>query len=185
ALDGAVPQGRPQGGALPAAAPRGLRGRRDPGASVRFRDAGGSAGDRRRRNAARARPARTARAPGRRGFRGRAARPDRNHRGVDMTQIGFVGLGKMGGGMVHRIRRDSDHEVVAFDFDEKAVRQAVKYGAGGAGSLRELVKKLEPPRMVWIMVPAGAPTQETVDKLAKLLDRGDAIIDGGNSRWTD
>ena len=102
-----------------------------------------------------------------------------------MTQIGFVGLGKMGGGMVHRIRRDSDHEVVAFDFDEKAVKQAVKYGAGGAGSLRELVKKLEPPRMVWIMVPAGAPTQETVDKLAKLLDRGDTIIDGGNSKWTD
>ena len=120
-----------------------------------------------------------------RGLRGRAARPDRNHQGVDMTQIGFVGLGKMGGDMVHRIRRDSDHEVVAFDFDEKAVKQAVKHGAGGAGSLRELVKKLEPPRMVWIMVPAGAPTQETVDKLAKLLDRGDTIIDGGNSKWTD
>jgi 6-phosphogluconate dehydrogenase len=102
-----------------------------------------------------------------------------------MTQIGFVGLGKMGGGMVHRIRRDSDHEVVAFDFDEKAVKQAVKNGAGGASTLRELVKKLEPPRMVWIMVPAGGPTQETVDKLGKLLDRGDAIIDGGNSKWTD
>ncbi len=102
-----------------------------------------------------------------------------------MTQIGFVGLGKMGGNMVHRIRRDSEHEVVAFDFDEKAVRQAVRNGAAGASSLRELVKKLEPPRMVWIMVPAGAPTQETVEKLAKLLDRGDAIIDGGNSKWTD
>jgi 6-phosphogluconate dehydrogenase len=102
-----------------------------------------------------------------------------------MTQIGFVGLGKMGGNMVHRIRRDSEHEVVAFDFDAKAVKQAVKNGASGAGSLRELVKQLEPPRMVWIMVPAGAPTQETVDKLAKLLDRGDTIIDGGNSKWTD
>ncbi len=102
-----------------------------------------------------------------------------------MTQIGFVGLGKMGGGMVHRIRRDSDHEVVAFDFEEKAVKQAVRNGAAGASSLRELVKKLEPPRMVWIMVPAGGPTQETVDKLGKLLERGDAIIDGGNSKWTD
>ena len=102
-----------------------------------------------------------------------------------MTQIGFVGLGKMGGNMVHRIRRDSDHEVVAFDFDAKAVRQAVRRGAAGAGSLRELVKQLAPPRMVWIMVPAGAPTQETVDKLAGLLERGDAIIDGGNSKWTD
>jgi 6-phosphogluconate dehydrogenase len=102
-----------------------------------------------------------------------------------MTQIGFVGLGKMGGNMVHRIRRDSDHEVVAFDFDARAVRQAVRRGASGAGSLRELVKQLAPPRMVWIMVPAGAPTQETVDKLAGLLERGDAIIDGGNSKWTD
>ena len=102
-----------------------------------------------------------------------------------MTQIGFVGLGKMGGNMVHRIRRDSDHEVVAFDFDEKAVAQAVKKGAVGAKSLADLVKKLRAPRIVWIMVPAGKPTQETVDKLAKLLDRGDIIVDGGNSKWTD
>jgi 6-phosphogluconate dehydrogenase len=102
-----------------------------------------------------------------------------------VTQIGFVGLGKMGGNMVHRIRRDSDHEVVAFDFDEKAVAQAVKKGAVGAKSLADLVKKLRAPRIVWIMVPAGKPTQETVDKLAKLLDRGDIIVDGGNSKWTD
>jgi 6-phosphogluconate dehydrogenase len=102
-----------------------------------------------------------------------------------VTQIGFVGLGKMGGNMVHRIRRDSQHEVVAFDFDEKAVEQAVKNGAAGASTLKDLVKQLQAPRMVWIMVPAGKPTQETVDKLAKLLDRGDMIVDGGNSRWTD
>jgi 6-phosphogluconate dehydrogenase len=102
-----------------------------------------------------------------------------------MTQIGFVGLGRMGGGMVHRIRRDSDHEVVAFDFNPSAVKQAVGNGALGADSLHSLVKKLRPPRMVWIMVPAGDPTQQTVEKLAKLLDRGDSIIDGGNSRWTD
>ena len=102
-----------------------------------------------------------------------------------MTQIGFVGLGKMGGSMVRRIRRDSDHEVVAFDFDEKAVRQAVKSGAAGADSLKRLVRQLSAPRVVWIMVPAGQPTQETVDKLAKLLERGDMIVDGGNSKWTD
>jgi 6-phosphogluconate dehydrogenase len=102
-----------------------------------------------------------------------------------VTQIGFIGLGKMGGNMVHRIRRDSHHEVVAFDFDEKAVKQAVKNGAVGASSLKELVKQLEPPRLVWIMVPAGEPTQETVDKLSKLLDADDTIIDGGNSKWTD
>ena len=72
-----------------------------------------------------------------------------------MTQIGFVGLGKMGGNMVHRIRRDSEHEVVAFDFDEKVVKQAVKNGAAGAATLKDLVKQLEAPRIVWIMVPAG------------------------------
>ena len=102
-----------------------------------------------------------------------------------MTQIGFVGLGKMGGNMVHRIRRDSEHEVVAFDFDERAVKQTVKNGASGARSLKDLVRQLEPPRMVWIMVPAGAPTQQTVEKLAGLLDSGDMVIDGGNSRWSD
>jgi 6-phosphogluconate dehydrogenase len=100
-------------------------------------------------------------------------------------QIGFVGLGKMGGNMVHRIRRDSDHEVVAFDFDSSAVKKAVKVGAGGAKSLRDLVRQLDPPRNVWIMVPAGAPTQETVDKLARYMDPDDMIVDGGNSKWTD
>ncbi len=102
-----------------------------------------------------------------------------------MSQIGFVGLGKMGGNMVHRIRRDSDHEVVAFDLGADTVKLAVKNGAVGANSLADLVKKLKPPRMVWIMVPAGAATQQTVDKLAKLLDRDDTIVDGGNSKWTD
>jgi 6-phosphogluconate dehydrogenase len=100
-------------------------------------------------------------------------------------QIGFVGLGRMGGNMVRRIRRDSEHEAVAFDFDKRAVKQAVKRGASGADSLKDLVKQLRPPRIVWIMVPAGDPTQQTVDKLAKLLDSGDTIVDGGNSRWTD
>ena len=102
-----------------------------------------------------------------------------------MSEIGFVGLGKMGGNMVHRIRRDSEHEVVAFDFDKGAVAQAVKNGARGATSLADMVKKLKAPRMVWIMVPAGDPTQETVDKLAKLLEKGDTIVDGGNSKWVD
>jgi 6-phosphogluconate dehydrogenase len=102
-----------------------------------------------------------------------------------MTEIGFVGLGKMGGNMVHRIRRDSGHEVVAFDFDTGAVSTAVKRGARGANSLADLVKKLEAPRIVWIMVPAGDPTEQTVQKLAKLLDKGDTIVDGGNSKWTD
>ncbi len=100
-------------------------------------------------------------------------------------QIGFVGLGRMGGNMVRRIHRDSDHQVVAFDFDEGAIRKAEEHGATGASSLEDLVSKLEAPRLVWIMVPAGEPTQQTVDGLAELLEPGDAIVDGGNSKWTD
>jgi 6-phosphogluconate dehydrogenase len=100
-------------------------------------------------------------------------------------QLGFVGLGKMGGNMVHRIHRDSDHTVVAFDFSADAVAEAEGHGATGASSLEDLVSKLEAPRTVWIMVPAGEPTQSTVDELARLLEPGDTIVDGGNSKWTD
>ena len=100
-------------------------------------------------------------------------------------QIGFVGLGRMGGGMAHRIRRDSEHEVVAFDFSADAVKEAESHGSRGARSLADLVKKLQPPRIIWLMVPAGDPTQQTIDKLATLLDRDDTIVDGGNSKWTD
>jgi 6-phosphogluconate dehydrogenase len=100
-------------------------------------------------------------------------------------QLGFVGLGKMGGNMVHRIQRDSDHTVVAFDFNADAVSEAEAGGATGASSLDDLVSKLERPRSVWIMVPAGDPTESTVEQLAELFDEGDTIIDGGNSRWTD
>ena len=100
-------------------------------------------------------------------------------------QIGFIGLGKMGGNMVHRIRRDSDHEVVAFDFSSDAVSAAEEHGATGASSLEDLVSKLSAPRMVWLMVPAGDPTQQTVDQLAELLEPGDTIVDGGNTNWHD
>ncbi len=100
-------------------------------------------------------------------------------------QIGFVGLGKMGGNMVTRIHRDSDHEVVAFDFSADAVKGAQEHGATGAGSLEELVQQLSAPRAVWIMVPSGDATEETVDKLLALLAKGDMIVDGGNSKWTD
>jgi 6-phosphogluconate dehydrogenase len=103
-----------------------------------------------------------------------------------LSQIGFVGLGRMGGNMVARIKRDSDHDVVAYDRDEETVKRiADTTGARPARSLADLCEKLDAPRMVWIMVPAGGPTQQTVDELAALLDRGDTIIDGGNSKWTD
>jgi 6-phosphogluconate dehydrogenase len=100
-------------------------------------------------------------------------------------QLGFVGLGKMGGNMVHRIHRDSDHQVVAFDFSGEAVEQAESHGASGASSLEDLVSKLDAPRIVWLMVPAGDATEKTVNALADLLDAGDTIVDGGNSNWHD
>jgi 6-phosphogluconate dehydrogenase len=103
-----------------------------------------------------------------------------------VAQIGFVGLGRMGGNMVARIKRDSDHDVVAYDRDAATVKGiAERTGARGARSLSDLISKLEPPRMVWIMVPHGKPTQDTVDKLATLMDKADLIVDGGNSKWTE
>jgi 6-phosphogluconate dehydrogenase len=101
-------------------------------------------------------------------------------------QIAFVGLGKMGGNMVHRILRDSDDiEVVVNDRSQDAMDTAAGLGAVPAASLEELVKKLEKPRNIWLMIPSGAPTQETIQTLFDLLDEGDLVIDGGNSRWTD
>src|SRR4051812_45180990 len=96
-------------------------------------------------------------------------------------QIGFVGLGKMGGNMVHRIKRDSGHDVVAFDFSEAAVKVAEGNGAVGASSLEDLVSKLDRPRTIWLMVPAGDPTESTVNQLCELLEEGDTVVDGGNS----
>ena len=100
-------------------------------------------------------------------------------------QLGFVGLGKMGGNMVHRIHRDSDHQVVVFDFNADAVSAAEGHGATGASSLEDLISKLDAPRIVWIMVPAGDPTEQTVNALADLMDEGDTIVDGGNTNWHD
>src|ERR1700754_2186143 len=100
-------------------------------------------------------------------------------------QIGFVGLGRMGGNMVHRILRDSDNEVVAFDPSADARSTAESHGAGTAASLEELVSKLEAPRTVWLMVPSGDPTEQAVKQLAELLEAGDTIVDGGNSNWHD
>ena len=100
-------------------------------------------------------------------------------------KLGFIGLGKMGGNMVHRIHRDSDHQVVAFDYNEDAVRAAEANGAAGVHSLEELVAALEAPRTVWLMVPSGDPTEETIQKLAPLLAAEDTIVDGGNTRWHD
>ena len=100
-------------------------------------------------------------------------------------QIGFVGLGRMGGNMVQRILRDSDHEVFGWNREPEPIREAESHGMTGADSLEDLVRRLDRPRHVWLMIPAGAPTQETFLKLLDICEDGDLIVDGGNSRWTD
>ena len=99
-------------------------------------------------------------------------------------EIGFIGLGKMGMNMVTRLQRDK-HRVIAYDRTPDLVKQAESQGCVGASSLADLVSKLKAPRAVWIMVPSGAPTEETVNAVAALLQKGDTIIDGGNTRFID
>src|SRR5919202_547953 len=99
-------------------------------------------------------------------------------------QIGMVGLGRMGANMTTRLLRGG-HHVVVYDRSDEAVRHAATEGAGPASSLEELVQRLDAPRAVWIMVPAGEPTEQTVQALGRLLSRGDTVIDGGNSNYKD
>jgi len=99
-------------------------------------------------------------------------------------QLGFVGLGKMGLNMVTRLSKGG-HQVVAYDRDPSATARAETVGARGVASLDSLVLALAPPRAVWVMVPAGDPTESTVAALADLLSPGDVIIDGGNTNFHD
>src|SRR6478672_1341070 len=98
--------------------------------------------------------------------------------------IGFVGLGKMGLNMVTRLQR-AGHQVTAYDRSADALANATAAGCTGAASLADLVQRLKAPRAVWIMVPSGAPTEETVQAVAALLSPGDTVIDGGNTRFHD
>jgi 6-phosphogluconate dehydrogenase len=99
-------------------------------------------------------------------------------------QLGMVGLGRMGANMTRRLMRGG-HQLVVSDLSPDSVKQLVDEGATGSTSLEDLVAKLTPPRAVWIMVPAGGPTELTVQKLAQRLQAGDAIVDGGNSYFKD
>jgi 6-phosphogluconate dehydrogenase len=99
-------------------------------------------------------------------------------------EIGFIGLGKMGLNMVTRLQR-AGHRVVAYDRSADALAQATAAGCVSATSLTDLVQKLAAPRAVWIMVPSGAPTEETVQAVAALLQPRDVVIDGGNTRFSD
>ncbi|MGQ0644803.1 MAG: phosphogluconate dehydrogenase (NAD(+)-dependent, decarboxylating) [Elusimicrobiota bacterium] len=98
--------------------------------------------------------------------------------------IGFVGLGRMGANMVERLLLGK-HRVVAYNRTAEKTKAVMEKGAEGAFSLQELVSKLAAPRSVWLMVPAGQTTQDMIDQLTPLLSKGDLIIDGGNSRYTD
>jgi 6-phosphogluconate dehydrogenase len=99
-------------------------------------------------------------------------------------QLGMVGLGKMGSNMGRRLLQGG-HVVVVFDRDRERIDETVGYGARRADTLSDLVAELDPPRAVWIMVPAGDPTEETILLLGDLLEAGDTIIDGGNSNYKD
>ena len=99
-------------------------------------------------------------------------------------KLGFVGLGKMGGNMVERLL-EGGHEIVAYARSEDSIRQVESRGAAGARSLEELAGELSPPRVVWLMIPAGKPVEDTLARLAGLLSAEDVIVDGGNSRFSD
>jgi 6-phosphogluconate dehydrogenase len=99
-------------------------------------------------------------------------------------RIAMVGLGRMGGNMTKRLV-EGGHEVVAFDRDPESVKAAESDGALAATSLEDAVAQLEAPRSVWVMVPSGGPTEQTVGALAELLSVGDVVIDGGNSNYKD
>jgi len=98
-------------------------------------------------------------------------------------QLGMIGLGRMGANMVRRLTRGG-HECVVFDMNPDSVAQLAKEGAAGSSSLDDFIKKLKPPRAVWLMVPA-AVVDRTLEQLASRMEKGDIIIDGGNSYYID
>src|SRR5882672_12955547 len=99
-------------------------------------------------------------------------------------QLGMIGLGRMGGNIVRRLMKGG-HTAVVYDKSEQAVAALAADGAAGARALEDFVAKLETPRTAWVMLPAGKITEATIEALAKLMQAGDVIIDGGNTFWQD
>lgn len=96
----------------------------------------------------------------------------------------MVGLGRMGGNMSERLVKGG-HRVVGYARRKESVQSVIKKGADGAYSLDELVEKLTPPRRIWLMIPAGDPVDKTIQELLPRLEKGDVIVDGGNSNYKD
>src|SRR5205814_9808481 len=99
-------------------------------------------------------------------------------------QVCVVGLGRMGGNIARRLMRGG-HACVVYDRDRKAVDEVTRDGATALASLEDAAQALTAPRTVWVMLPAGAPTDETVTALGEILEAGDTVIDGGNSFYKD
>src|ERR1700754_22855 len=103
---------------------------------------------------------------------------------AETSEIGVVGLGRMGAGIVRRLMRDG-HRCVVYDVNADAIKALADDGADGASSLKEMAEKLSAPRTIWLMVPAGDITEKTITDVAEVLSDGDAIIDGGNTYYRD
>src|SRR5262245_49412022 len=99
-------------------------------------------------------------------------------------ELGVVGLGRMGANIARRLMK-SGHRIVAYDRKNEASAELAKEGAVASQSLKDLVAKMTPPRAIWIMLPAGRPTEETIAELSQSLARGDTLIDGGNTFYKD
>ena len=99
-------------------------------------------------------------------------------------QLGLIGLGRMGAGLAGRLLAGG-HDVAGFDLSREHVRELVDAGGTGADSPEDLIERLVPPRAVWVMVPHGAPTRQTIETMLPLLDAGDIVVDGGNSHFPD
>ncbi|GAB1715221.1 MAG: 6-phosphogluconate dehydrogenase (decarboxylating) [Nitrobacter sp.] len=100
-------------------------------------------------------------------------------------QIGMIGLGRMGANIVRRLMKKGGHQAVVYDKNDQAVATVAAEGATGASDLEDFIRKLEKPRAVWVMLPAGAITESTIETIAGLLERDDVVIDGGNTFWQD
>jgi len=99
-------------------------------------------------------------------------------------QLAMIGLGRMGGNMVRRLIQGG-HELIVYDQNAEAVKAYVGKGVRKAENVADIARQLSPRRVVWVMLPAGAPVQSTIEQLVPRLSRGDIVIDGGNSNFRD